>query len=59
MELHMTVGEMTAKMGVAEFIRWQWFLEKRARQQSGEHDPVEMDPEQLAAAFGAEVAGDK
>lgn len=55
----MTVGEMTAKMGVAEFIRWQWFLEKRARQQSGEHDPVEMGPEQLAAAFGAEVAGDK
>lgn len=50
LELRMTVDEMSQKMPFSEFLKWAEYF--------GSADEVradEMNPEQIAAMFGAEV----
>ena len=49
----MTVSEMCAKMPFSEFMKWQQFMEKKAMLERGESDPMDMDADDFAKAFGA------
>ena len=49
----MTVSEMCSKMTFQEFLKWQIFLQKKAMLERGEQDPMDMDEDDFARAFGA------
>ena len=49
----MTVSEMCSKMTFQEFLKWQIFMSKKATLERGEQDPMDMDEDNFAKAFGA------
>ena len=49
----MTVAELCAKMTFQEFLKWQIFMQKKAMLERGEQDPMDMDEDDFAKAFGA------